>query len=273
MKGGEDMGNTINNEALVKDQYKNSDNLNARLNFHSFNINKTDWNQWFFEKMNMPDHGNVLELGCGNGLLWKKNEKSIKKTLNITLSDFSEGMLESAKKNINNENIKYEVIDIQNIPYEDESFDVIIARHMLYHVPDIDKALSEVKRVLKPNGKFYVSTNSLNHLRELKILVKNFDKTIDFDPARDSSLFGIENGGELLKKHFGHVALEEFNGQIVVHEAEPVVSYVTSVISVLQHIIDENKLDSFTKYVEAEIDKTGEFTTSTGAGIFIASNL
>ena len=116
--------------------------------------------------MNIPEYSNVLELGCGNGLLWMNNEESINETLSITLSDFSEGMLQSARQNINNKNIKYQVIDIQDIPYENESFDIIISRHMLYHVPDIDKALSEVKRVLKPGGKFYVSTNGGRNICE-----------------------------------------------------------------------------------------------------------
>ena len=119
------MENTINNQSLVKEQYKNPDNLNARINIYRFNTNKIDWNRWFFEKMDIPEHSNILELGCGNGLLWKSNEESINETLNITLSDFSEGMLQSANQNINNENMKYQIIDIQDIPYENESFDII----------------------------------------------------------------------------------------------------------------------------------------------------
>lgn len=55
------MGSKIDNHDFVKEQYKNSDNLNARINLHSFNINKVDWNIWFFEKMNIPEYSNVLE--------------------------------------------------------------------------------------------------------------------------------------------------------------------------------------------------------------------
>lgn len=260
----------IDNQGLVKEQYKNADNLNARINLHSFNTNKTDWNIWFFKKMNIPENSNILELGCGNGLLWKKNEKSLKETWDITLSDFSEGMLQSAQKNINNKNIKYQVIDIQDIPYENNSFDIIIARHMLYHVPDIDRGLEEVKRVLKPEGKFYASTNGKEHLKELKRLVKGFDESIDFDPEKYAEKFSVENGSMILNKHFSNVIFEEFNGQIVVDKVEPVVSYVTSIIKDKKSIIDEDKLDSFYKYVEAEIDKAGVFKITTNSGIFIA---
>ena len=53
------------------------------------------------------------------------------------------------------ENVSFEKIDIQSIPFEDNSFDMIIANHMLFHVPDLNKALLEVKRVLKERGYFY----------------------------------------------------------------------------------------------------------------------
>lgn len=266
------MENKIDNQSFVKEQYKNADNLNARINLHSFNTNKLDWDVWFFEKMDIPENSRILELGCGNGVLWQKNKQAVKENWDITLSDFSEGMIQSATQNINIEKIKYKIIDIQDIPYEDESFDIVIARHMLYHVPDVDKALSEVKRVLKPNGKFYVSTNGKEQMKELKGLVNDYDKNIDFDPIKYADKFGIENGSEILKKYFSNVIVEDFIGQIVVHKAEPVVSYVTSGSSARKCLSNEQELDSFYKYVEKEIDKKGAFSITTRAGMLIVSN-
>lgn len=263
------MENKIDNTDLVKEQYKNSSNLDARINLHSFNINKIDWHVWCFEKMNMPEGSKVLELGCGNGLLWTKNKEAIKQSLDITLSDLSEGMLQGAKKNINNPNIKYQIIDVQDIPYEDECFDVVIARHMLYHVPDIDKALSEIKRVLKPNGKFYVSTNGSENMKELKDLVNGYNKDTKYNPQKVfADKFGIENGTEILKRYFNNVKLEKFDGQIVVDKAEPVVGYVTSGMNT-----KKGKFDGFYDYVKAEIEKVGAIKINTRSGMFIASNL
>lgn len=258
------MDNKIDDQSIVKEQYKNSNNLSARQNLHSFNTNKRDWHKWFFEKMDIPKNSKILELGCGNGVLWQKNIQAVQENWQIVLSDFSEGMVKSAKENISNEKIKYEVIDIEDIPYADESFDVIVARHMLYLIPDIDKALSEVKRVLKPNGKFYVSTTGMSNFQELMKLVKDYDKNIDFDPRKYADKFGVENGSAILKKYFINVTLEPFDGQIMVHEAEPVVSYVTSISSV-------QGVEDFYKHVEKEIDKKGVFCITTKAGMFIVS--
>ena len=51
--------------------------------------------------------------------------------------------------------VKFECADIQNLPYQDASFDVVIANMMLYHVPDIARGLSEVRRVLRRDGRFF----------------------------------------------------------------------------------------------------------------------
>lgn len=221
--------------------------------------------------MQIPEHARILELGCGNGILWQKNSKDIKEKWDITLSDFSEGMLKSAQQNICRNGIKYEIIDIQNIPYVDESFDIIIARHMLYHVPDLYKALAEVKRVLKKNGKFYASTNGGSHMQELAKLVKGYDNKIDFESAKYTEKFGMENGGKLLEKYFDKVQAEDFRGQIVVHEAEPIVTYILSSFNARSCFSDEQDISRFQQYVQSKIDKTGSFCITTCPGMFTAS--
>ena len=68
-------------------------------------------------------------------------------------------MLHNAKETLQGQTgIEYRVIDIQDIPFADHEFDAVIANMMLYHVPDLQKGLREVKRVLKPDGTFYCAT-------------------------------------------------------------------------------------------------------------------
>lgn len=264
------MVDKIDSPSFVNEQYKNDNNLNSRINLHAFNTNKIEWNDWFFERMDIPEYSKILELGCGNGLLWLKNIEAINETLSITLSDFSEGMLKSANENLNNPNIKYEIIDIQDIPYADNSFDIIISRHMLYHVADIDKALSEVRRVLKPGGKFYVSTNGMNHMGELEKLVNEFNENIQVNLKKLPQKFGVENGEEYLKKHFNSVKLEEYNGEIVIDKVQPVVSYAMSLGSFKKNLNDKGLFNDFYRYVENEINKVGSLNITTKCGMFVA---
>ena len=150
----------INNMSIVKQQYANANNLNTRISIHDkYSTNKMGFGNWIVSNYRIDKGMKVLELGCGTGDMWKNRKDLIKLCSKLTLSDFSEGMLSTTKNNIGEyNNIDYKVIDIQEIPFENETFDVVIANMMLYHVPDIDKGLAEVRRVLKRGGLFYCAT-------------------------------------------------------------------------------------------------------------------
>ena len=95
----------------------------------------------------------MLELGCGTGEMWLGKGRIISGCSRFVLSDFSEGMLDKAKETLRGQKgIEYRRIDIQDIPFEDRTFDAVIANMMLYHVPDLQKGLREVGRVLKEDG-------------------------------------------------------------------------------------------------------------------------
>ena len=83
-------------------------------------------------------------MGCGSGEMWKECASRIPAGWVITLTDLSDGMLDAAWRNLVplGRNFKFEQMDAQSIPYGDKTFDVVIANHMLYHVPDREKALS-----------------------------------------------------------------------------------------------------------------------------------
>ena len=57
--------------------------------------------------------------------------------------------------------------DVQEPPFEDASFDVVVAAWMLYHVPDLDRAVAELARVLRPGGRLVATTNAADHLQEM----------------------------------------------------------------------------------------------------------
>ncbi|MBW6410548.1 MerR family transcriptional regulator [Clostridium weizhouense] len=261
-----------NMEKSVKEQYKSDKNLNLRSNLYSYNINKIDWDEWCFDQMEFPKNARILELGCGPGKLWSKNSKKIDKRLNITLSDFSKNMLKIAKeklKYIDYEFI-YKEINAEDIPYEAESFDIVIAQHMIYFVPNIEKALSEIRRVLSPNGKFYVTGNSYDSMRELNELIERFAPNIGLDNNGLSSRFSLENGEKMLKKHFSKVEVETLEGKIIVDDPKPVVSYKASTIQGSSILVGETKKE-FTNYLENYIKNNGNISITTKTCIFKAT--
>lgn len=259
-------------EDKVKEQYKTVKNFNLRGKLHSYNVNKTDWNSWCFNQMQFPSKARILELGCGMGDLWYKNRHDISDDWTITLSDFSKDMLQSTKDRLQqvDHNFIYKEIDAQDIPYEDESFDVVIARHMMYLVPDIEKALSEIKRVLVKGGMFYVTTNSCEAMAELNELMEKFDPTLGLHNNGMCYRFDLEGGQPLLKKYFSEVKVEILEGKIIVQDAKPVVDYKASTIRGSSILVGEKKQE-FTKYIEDYIKENGNISITTKGCIFKVS--
>jgi ubiquinone/menaquinone biosynthesis C-methylase UbiE len=198
----------------VKNQYRTASNLNVRIRLHQeFSTNKYGWQRWLFEQFKFIPQSRVLELGCGAGNLWLENLDRIPAGLEIILSDFSDGVLEQAQQNLGNSRsfFQLKVVDAQSIPFENASFDIVIANHMLYHIPDRAKALSEIKRILKPSGRFYCSTIGCNHLKELASLIHRFDSQLTSWGSLTSDTFSLENGSTQLGEYFANVSLYRYS--------------------------------------------------------------
>ncbi len=122
----------------------------------------------------------------------------------------------------------FELIDAQSIPYEDETFDVVIANHMLYHVPDRPRALAEIRRVLKPGGLFYATTIGDPHLQELYALAYQFDPEGAVDHLKVAAEFSLESGMDQLRAFFQNVEMERYPDSLHITEAAPLVDYILS---------------------------------------------
>ncbi len=215
---------SLNDRTQVKEQYKTSANLNTRISIHAkYSVNKQGFGSWIFHQYRLRENARILELGCGNGSMWI--DHAIPDGTELILTDFSEGMLDSARANVGGrEGISFRQVDIQQIPYADESFDAVIANMMLYHVPDLAKALSEVRRVLKPGGRFYCATSGTNGITEyVQGLLK------DYGVRQGIGLsFTLQNGGDILKEYFSEVELRRYEDHLEVTETGDLVDYILS---------------------------------------------
>ena len=167
----------------------------------------------------------VLELGCGTGDMWTGKQDIIRRCSVFILSDFSEGMLNRAKETLRDDSgIEYRVIDIQDIPFEDGTFDVVIANMMLYHVPDLSRGLREVRRVLKKNGSFYCATYGENGMMEY-ICSLFRDYQVQNQGNRN---FTLQNGEEKLHPFFQEIKTFLYEDALEVTDVEDLVDYIFS---------------------------------------------
>jgi ubiquinone/menaquinone biosynthesis C-methylase UbiE len=264
---------------LLTEQYKDASKLNARMQLHErFSTNKYGWHRWVFDQLDLPPKCCLLELGCGPGYLWLKNLDRIPSDWDITLSDFSPGMLQEAQQHlsVSRHPFTFGVIDAQVIPFADESVDGVIANHMLYHVPDRDKALSEIRRVLRPAGCLYAATNGRNSMQEFGKMVRRFFPNT-YEPGPGS--FTLENGLDQLSRWFSEVILHRYEDALVVTEVDALVSYVLSSSRVEPALRAqqeggktsvEDRIAEFIRFVEAEITLHGAIHITKDAGVFKA---
>lgn len=91
----------------------------------------------------------VLELATGPGMIAKHIASAAK---SVVATDFAPNMIETAKKGGVPQNVTFEVADATSLPYADKSFDLVVIANALHIIPDPQKALAQIKRVLKDDG-------------------------------------------------------------------------------------------------------------------------
>lgn len=142
----------------------------------------------------------VLELACGTGQLTFRLSKCV---ASWTATDFSENMIKEAKKRSKNNKIHFEVQDATALPYENELFDVVLIANALHIMPNPEKALAEIKRVLKPNGILiaptFVYDGKINK-RMIWMMEKLGFKTFHKWKAVEYMQYVEENGYHVIKK-------------------------------------------------------------------------
>ncbi len=240
----------INSNKNWTQQYENASNLRARIAIHElFSTNKEGWMPWFFKELkqelsmmssnyknynkkisneNISELSNldlkqpnikILELGCGDASLWNKNFNHIPSNWEITLTDFSDGMLKDAKKNLGEKRSRFnfKIVNAENILFEEESFNVVIANHMLYHVPNINKALKEINKVLKSEGILFASTVGKNHMKEIREIISTFDiYSLTSESWEITDSFQLENGLKIVSEYFNMVELKRYKDNLKV---------------------------------------------------------
>lgn len=270
-------------ERSLASQYKNASNLSARIALHSlFSSNKEGWFPWLFRLMNLQPGMCVLEVGCGDGALWTQNKDRLPEHVSVVLSDISEGMIRDVRRNISqakapgsrrnisqdvSDGFRFQVFDCCHIPYGDSTFDLVIADHVLFYVDDIPQALSEIRRVLRPGGRFICSTYSAAHMHEIRDLVREFDSHIVLSADNLYEHFGLENGRQILGDVFSssHIDTKRYDDSLEITDPQPLVEYILSCHgNQNQYLV--NRYKEFYAFVEEKVRHSYHVTKD--AGIF-----
>jgi SAM-dependent methyltransferase len=246
------------------DNYATPDNLLARISIHSY-AKRPDWVGWLFDRETPRERrrARVLDVGCGPGGLWVDNQERISPEWAITLADSSAAMIELARSRLG-DRAEYLVADVQSLPFDDDSFDVVIANHMLYHVQDRPRAFAEVGRVLSCGGAFHCSTNGHGHLEQLSALRPPSPLNLE----RHVNAFGLETGPRQLEPFFQDINVQRFDNLLAVPSADPILAYIQS----SENHREDDDLAAVRHAVQAEIRRSGVFSITTRPGVISCLN-
>lgn len=211
------------------EQYGDSRKLAARARLNSeYTIAEIGWFPWVAKQLPLNAGDSVLDVGCGPGWFWAAAASELPDILNLTLSDLSPGMVQEAVercRRLSFASVTGQQADATALPFEDGSFDAVIAMHMFYHLADPSQGVAEMYRVLKPGGFLAVTTNGAGNMRELYALTTVFGSA-PLDPA--GAAFGYEAAERFMQAQFGNVSMTQHPARLRVTEPEDVFLALTS---------------------------------------------
>jgi SAM-dependent methyltransferase len=230
----------LDDPALVAEEYSDETRLRRRASIYGAD----DAKAVALRAVSEATPGAVLEVGCGLGDFTALVAAETGAT--VVAVDISPRMVELARSR----GVDARLGDVQELPFADACFDVAIAGWMLYHVPDLPRAIGELARVLRPGGRLVAMTNSVRHLIELRELVGT-------GPAPLS--FSRESGNELLRGRFAAVERIDVDGTVEFADRAAVEEYVRASIV----------MSPFVQELPASIEEP--FTARRSTTVFVAT--
>lgn len=240
----------------AQENYRTSIRLKTRKEFHlEQGIPKIDPNEETCKILNLKGNERILDVGCGNGdFLIYLRDKGHKGELRGI--DPSSGMISEAEKIGKSKEIKFELGNVEDLRFNDNYFDVIICKHVLYHFNSIEKGISEIDRVLKSKGYLIITLNSLKNSREkiemLKIVISKSLRNKTF--LDNNHRVNFENYYQFIKNF---IILKELklSRYINLKDKQPIINYSNSFREFWIPRPDDQEWAKALQEVEKELDK------------------
>lgn len=250
-------------------QYRDDRNLRARQRLWEQQVPRFDLTGWVLGLSEVAAGQRVLDLGCGNGIYLRALRE---RGIDAVGCDLSPGMLRAVGPHPRLVNA-----DAQHLPFCEGSFDVALAPHMLYHVPDRAAAAHEMRRVLREGGVAVAVTNGPGHLRALREIIEAAARisTPGWEMVSPSThLFSLENGGDDLSVAFDEVVCVRPRevAAVTLDDAEIAAGYTVSVADHYGHEVAgpwSDVVEVVWRRVQAVIDAEGVFSVTADTGAFV----
>ena len=158
----------------------------GNIQLKSMNKEHTPVSLWGLKHLNIREDDVILDIGCGGGMNINRMSKTARKVYGVDYSIESVKLSREVNRNFISEG-KVEILEgnVQALPFEDNTFDIVTAFETVYFWPDIERSFGEVKRVLKPGGTFLIGmeTNGSDSL-----VMRFWNRFIDMEMYTDDEI-------------------------------------------------------------------------------------
>ncbi len=261
----------------VIEQYKSDENLKNRISIHDYSTAYVEWFHWLFEKEQIKPGMKILDIGCGNGTMWKRVADLLPNDLEIHLIDYSDGMLSSAREVASGimetypeKNLRFvvEKRDAADFSYPTSGFDLVMANHMLYHVARESRLqlYSKIKSLLADSGRFTCTLIGRTHLQELHDFLAEYYPGIRF-PSGSFDLW-LETAKDELEDYFNVVSVEEHKNDLYVPDEQLIFNYIASYSKEAREQINQDK-ETFFDRVRSKMNEDGNMYIHKSTGVVI----
>jgi ubiquinone/menaquinone biosynthesis C-methylase UbiE len=218
-------------KVLREEAYADDSHLDVRYRTHQLHtVDPVDFGRWTLERLTWQGDERVLDMGCARGDLIREMARQADGWGILVGFDLSPGMVAKGMQLAKALPVHFFVGDAQSLPFPDGLFDVVMARHMLYHVPDIERAVAEAARVLRRGGYFLATTNSARTMPEYEALRQQASERFSAltQPGMVTNRFSLENAASYLEPHFDRVDTHTLPGTLRFPDAQPFMDYFAS---------------------------------------------
>lgn len=269
-------------EDLVRKHYATDDPLRIRQDIHDrYTVPDRSFAEWVLERIPWQGGERFLDVGCGNGLYYTKMQAH-QHSFDYVGMDLLPTMIENhplyAEKRLT-------LADAQQLPFPDNSFDVVMANHMMHHIEDIDAAIVEFQRVLTPSGVLAVATNSMSTMPELQVLMRRAIVLLTREksaatvraPEMPTDRFALENGVRVLSNHFFAIVRHDLPSALVFPDVDPAMDYLETTRdlrepSLPDDVVWEDVMMIMRQQINQLIKHLGELVINKQGGVLIASH-
>ncbi len=258
-------------------QYCRPDRLRIRRETHARHSDKPGdgFLHWVLRRLAAETGDLVLDAGCGPGIYHPFLQR---RGARVVALDYSLGMVRAVLDSASERGMRIHACRarIESLPLTGGSCDRVMANHVLYHVPDIRRALLELRRVLKPGGRVVMATGASDYCRALQDLHDAAARKLGYEPARPVLARFSPNHIGLVREVFPSMEVFEFEDAFRFPTPEPALRYYASaMVDGIENAPRDGRhrrplISEMEKSISRIIQRNGEFVVPKSSALFTA---